>query len=105
MSSVGRVDTTPEALELFGGSLDPRDRVALEVSGGAWEVARILERHVARVVVVSPCDMSRPGFRGDRVCRFPSFRLLVFLARFSERRDPRSLGVAGRREIRVAGCC
>jgi transposase len=26
------------------------------VSGGAWEVARILERHVARVVVVSPAD-------------------------------------------------
>ena len=54
--SAGRVDTTPEALELFGGSLDPRDRVALEVSGGAWEVARILERYVARVVVVSPAD-------------------------------------------------
>ena len=56
VSSSGRVDTTPEALELFGGSLDPRDRVALEVSGSAWEVARILERHVAQVVVVSPAD-------------------------------------------------
>ena len=56
VSSSGRVDTTPEALELFGSSLDPRDRVALEVSGGAWEVARILERHVAQVVVVSPAD-------------------------------------------------
>src|ERR1039458_48649 len=56
VSSAGRGDPTPEALELFGGSLDPRDRVALEVSGGAWEVARILERHVARVVVVSPAD-------------------------------------------------
>ena len=54
--SSGRVDTTPERLELFGASLQPRDRVALEVSGGAWEVARILERHVARVVVVSPSD-------------------------------------------------
>jgi transposase len=54
--SSGRVDTTPERLELFGSSLHPRDRVALEVSGGAWEVARILERHVARVVVVSPAD-------------------------------------------------
>src|SRR5271169_2307870 len=56
VSSSGRVDTKPEALELFGGSLDPRDRVALEVSGSAWEVARILERHVARVIVVSPAD-------------------------------------------------
>ena len=54
--SAGRVDTTPERLELFGASLHPRDRVALEVSGSAWEVARILERHVARVVVVSPAD-------------------------------------------------
>src|SRR5439155_7420961 len=54
--STGRVQTMPEALELFGASLDPRDRVALEVSGGAWEVARILERYVARVLVVSPAD-------------------------------------------------
>src|SRR5271165_2839459 len=54
--SAGRVDTTPEQLELFGSSLDPRDRVALEVSGSAWEVARILERHLARVIVVSPSD-------------------------------------------------
>jgi transposase len=54
--SAGRVNTTPEQLELFGSSLDPRDRVALEVSGSAWEVARILERHVARVLVVSPSD-------------------------------------------------
>ena len=54
--SSGRVDTTPERLELFGASLHPRDHVALEVSGSAWEVARILERHVARVVVVSPAD-------------------------------------------------
>ena len=32
------------------------DRVALEVTGSAWEIARILEPHVARVVVVSPAD-------------------------------------------------
>src|SRR5665213_2177597 len=32
------------------------DWVALEVSGNAAEIARILERHVARVVVVSPSD-------------------------------------------------
>src|SRR5207244_9348435 len=46
----------PERLELFGGRLHPGERGALGVSGGAWEVARILERHVARVVVVSPAD-------------------------------------------------
>src|SRR5271166_4866946 len=54
--SAGRIETTPERLELFGGSLGPQDRVALEVTGNAWEIARILERHVARVVVVSPAD-------------------------------------------------
>ena len=34
----------------------PTDRVALEVTGSCWEVARILEPHVQRVVVVSPDD-------------------------------------------------
>ena len=32
------------------------DRVALEVTGNAWEIARIIEPHVARVIVVSPSD-------------------------------------------------
>jgi len=54
--SAGRIETSPEALELFAQSLGSDDRVALEVTGGAWEIARILERHVRRVVVVSPDD-------------------------------------------------
>ena len=54
--SAGRVETTPEALELFASSLGPEDWVALEVSGNAAEIARIIEPHVARVVVVSPSD-------------------------------------------------
>jgi transposase len=54
--SAGRVETTPEALELFARSLGADDRVALEVTGGAWEIARLLEPHVERVVVVSPDD-------------------------------------------------
>ena len=52
----GRIETTPEALELFAQSLALTDRVALEVTGSAWGIARILEPHVARVVVVSPAD-------------------------------------------------
>jgi transposase len=56
LRSAGRIATTPEQLELFAGSLAPTDRVALEVTGSAWEIARILEPHVARVVVVSPAD-------------------------------------------------
>ena len=54
--SAGRVETKPERLELFAGSLCPDDRVALEVTGNAWEIARILEPHVAAVLVVSPSD-------------------------------------------------
>jgi transposase len=54
--SAGRIETTPEALELFAQSLGPHDYVALEVTGNAWEIARIIEPHVARVIVVSPSD-------------------------------------------------
>jgi transposase len=61
--SPGRVEMRPEALELFAGSLARTDQVALEVSGNAWEVARIIRPHVARVVVVSPADT---GIRSAR---------------------------------------
>lgn len=54
--SVGRIETKPEQIELFAGSLGSQDRVALEVTGNAWGIARIIEPHVARVVVVSPAD-------------------------------------------------
>jgi transposase len=54
--SAGRIATQPEMLELFAQSLTRDDRVALEVTGNAWEIARIIEPHVARVVVVSPSD-------------------------------------------------
>jgi transposase len=56
LRSAGRVETKPEALELFAQSLDRHDFVALEVTGNAWEIARIIEPHVARVIVVSPSD-------------------------------------------------
>jgi len=54
--SGGRVDTTPEALEVLAASLQPTDRVVLEVTGGAWAIVRILEPPVAKVIVVSPAD-------------------------------------------------
>src|SRR3954465_12514166 len=54
--SAGRIATRPELLEIFAASLTRDDRVALEVTGNAWEIARIIEPHVARVVVVSPSD-------------------------------------------------
>jgi transposase len=54
--SAPRIKTTPQALELFAGSLGRDDRVALEVTGNAWEIARTIEPHVAEVIVVSPSD-------------------------------------------------
>ena len=54
--SAGRIAARPQELELFAQSLGPDDWVALEVTGNAWEIARILEPHVARVIVVSPSD-------------------------------------------------
>ena len=41
--SAGRVPSTPEGLRTLAESLLVTDRVALEVTGSCWEVARILE--------------------------------------------------------------
>jgi transposase len=54
--SAGRIPTKPEEIELFARSLGAEDRVALEVTGNAWEIARLIEPHVAQVLVVSPSD-------------------------------------------------
>ena len=56
LRSGGRIETKLETLELFAQSLDVHDQVALEVTGNAWEIARIIEPRVARVIVVSPSD-------------------------------------------------
>ena len=65
--SAGRVRTSVEELELFARSLAPDDQVALEATGPANAIARIIEPHVARVVVAntrrvrrSPRPRSRP---------------------------------------------
>ena len=54
--SAGRVPATPERIGLLAESLLATDRVALEVTGSCWEVSRLLEPHVNRVIVVSPDD-------------------------------------------------
>ena len=54
--SAGRVESKPEALKVLAASLLATDRVALEVTGSSWEIVRILEPHVAKVIVVSPSD-------------------------------------------------
>jgi hypothetical protein len=67
--SAGRIETTPATLELFAQSLCASDRVVLEVTGNAWEIARILGPHVGQVLVV------RPGDTGIRQARAKTDRL------------------------------
>src|SRR5918995_5932917 len=49
--SAGRVATRRDQLELFAASLAPTDRVVMEATGNALAIARILEPHVAEVVL------------------------------------------------------
>lgn len=53
LRSGGRIRTCPAELELFAQSLAPDDQVALEASGPALAIKRILEPHVGRVVVAN----------------------------------------------------
>ena len=90
--AAGRIKPSPDVLELFARSLGREDRVALEVTGGAWEIARILEPHVRRVIVVSPDDT------GIRQARAKTDRLDArTLARFVGRRA--GCGVDARRAL------
>ena len=55
--SAGRVGTEPAQLALFARSLGPDDRVVLEATGNALAIARILEPHVAEVVLAHAKDV------------------------------------------------
>lgn len=52
--SAGRVKTNPEALTVLGQSLAPDDKVILESTGNALEIARALEPFVSEVVIANP---------------------------------------------------
>src|SRR3954452_23679413 len=54
--SAGRAAARPDVWEVFAQSLSSDDQVVLEVCGNAWEIARIIEPHLKRVIVVSPSD-------------------------------------------------
>jgi Transposase len=51
----GRTDPAdPEGLRDFAASLCASDQVAIEATGNTYAIARLLERHVGRVVVSNP---------------------------------------------------
>ena len=79
LRSAGRIATRPEEIELFARSLGARDRVALEVTGNAWEIKRLIEPHVAEVIVVSPGDTAIRSARAktDRLDARALARLLA----------------------------
>ncbi len=74
-----RVAMDPESLELFAQSLAPDDQVALEVSGNAWEVVRIIRPHVAKVIAASAADIPLRSARAktDRLDARSLARLLA----------------------------
>ena len=76
---MGKIRTDPDELELFACSLAPTDRVGLEVTGNAAEIARIIRPHVAQVIVVSPHDtgISRARAKTDRLDARTLARLLA----------------------------
>ena len=76
--SAGRVPATPEGIKALAESLSPSDRVALEVTGSSWEIVRLLEAHVRKIVVVSPGDTGISGARAktDRLDARTLARLL-----------------------------
>ena len=66
----GRVRTEPAALALFAQSLSVDDEVALEATGNALGIARIIEPHVGRVVLANPKAVKgiiRAGAKTDKI--------------------------------------
>src|SRR6266536_2792113 len=66
----GRVQTEPAALALFAQSLAVDDEVALEATGNALGIARIVEPHVGRVVLANPKavkGITQAGAKTDKI--------------------------------------
>lgn len=78
--SAGRVRTRRKELELFAQSLGSDDEVALESTGGAVAIVRILEAHVARVVVVNTKKLRQISEAKAKTDRLDARRLAELLA-------------------------
>jgi len=78
--SAGRVATGRDTLELFAQSLCPSDEVVMEATGPAMEIARIIEPHVARVVVANAQDVRAISHARVKSDRFDARTLAELLA-------------------------
>jgi transposase len=76
----GRVKTEPEALALFAQSLAGDDQVALEATGNALGIARIIAPRVGRVVLANPKavkGITQSGAKTDKIDARTLARLLA----------------------------
>jgi transposase len=76
----GRVKTSPEELELFVGSLARDDQLALEATGPALAIARILAPRVGRVLIANtrkPRAIAESKVKTDKVDARTSCELLA----------------------------
>lgn len=78
--SAGRVTTDRGALELFAQSLCSTDEVAMEATGPAMEIARIIRPHVARVVVANAQEVRAISHARVKSDRFDARTLADLLA-------------------------
>jgi transposase len=78
--AAGRIKTRRQELELFAQSLGKDDEVALEVTGGAEAIARILRPHVARVVVANTKKLRQISEAKQKTDRLDARRLAELLA-------------------------
>jgi len=78
--SAGRIASEESELELFAGSLGAEDRVAMEVSGNASAIARIIEPHVDAVLMVDPRAVRERIGNGPKTDRLDAKALARMLA-------------------------
>ena len=78
--SVGRIETSPEALGVFADSLCEADEVVLETTSGAIEIARLLAPRVARVVLANAADVRAIAHARVKSDRFDAATLARLLA-------------------------
>lgn len=77
LRSLGRVLTTPQELRRFAGALQESDEVAMEATGVSAMIARIIEGHVARVVVCNAQELPVARAKTDRLDAQTLARLLA----------------------------
>lgn len=78
--SAGRIASEESELELFAGSLGAEDQVAMEVSGNASAIARIIEPHVDAVLMVDPRAVRERIGNGPKTDRLDAKALARMLA-------------------------